>query len=247
MPPAGPAPNPFQDRSGEWFVPRFGSPRFRSGVGLLFLPYTAMVLSYTVLGALIAPRVAWDRVLAALVIYFLGLGVAGHALDALGGRGPKPWGEAFTHTQLRSLAASSLLLAYAIAFYYMVRHAPLLLPVALLEGFFVFAYNLEWFSGRFHHDRWFAFSWGFLPVLAGYILQTNRLSLPSFLLAGAAALFSLVEIKASRPYKALKRSSGPLTPVERDAVAGYEAILKSISIGVVLLAVGLGLARGALG
>ena len=206
-----------------------------------------MVLSYTVLGSLIAPRVAWDRVAAILVIYFLGLGIAAHALDALGSRGLKPWGAAFTRPQLRALAAGSLTLAYAIALYYLVRHAPLLWTVALLEGFFVFAYNLEWLDGRFHSDGWFAFSWGFLPVLAGTILQTNRVSLASLLIAGAAALFSLVEIKASRPYKALKRRPAPLTEAEREAVGAYEAILKSVSLGVVLLTVGLAVARRALG
>ena len=36
------------DRTTEWFVPRFGPPRFRAIVGLLFLPYTGMVLAYTV-------------------------------------------------------------------------------------------------------------------------------------------------------------------------------------------------------
>jgi len=240
-------PSPAQDRSAEWFVPRFGSPRFRSTVGLLFLPYTGMVLSYAALGSLIAPHVAWDRVAALLVIYFLGLGIAAHALDALGSRGLKPWGATFTKPQLRALAAGSLALAYAIALYYMVRYAPLLWPVALLEGFFVFAYNLEWLNGRFHSDGWFAFSWGFLPVLAGTLLQTNRVSLPSLLVAAAAALFSLAEIKASRPYKALKRRAAPLAEAERETAAAYEAVLKSVSLGVILLTVGLALARRALG
>jgi hypothetical protein len=236
-----------RDRTTEWFVPRFGPPRFRSTMGLLFLPYTGMVLSYTVLGSLIAPRLAWDRVAAILVIYFLGLGIGAHALDALGSRGGKPWGEAFTRSQLRALAAGSLTLAYALALYYLVCHAPLLWPVALLEGFFVFAYNLEWWNGRFHSDGWFAFSWGFLPVLAGAILQTNRVPPASLLVAGAAALFSLVEIKASRPYKALRRRPAPLGAVEREAVGAYEAILKSVSLGVILLAIGLAVARRALG
>ncbi len=228
-------------------MPAFGSSRFRAAVGLLFLPYTCMVLSYTVLGALVAPRVAWDRVAAGLVVYFLGLGIAAHALDALGSRGDKPWGTAFSKPQLRALAAGSLSLAYTIALYYMVRYAPALWPVALLEGFFVFAYNLEWFDGRFHSDGWFAFSWGFLPVLAGAILQTNRVSLAALLLAGAAALLSLVEIKASRPYKALKRRPTPLDEAERQTAAAYEAILKGVSLGVILLALGLVAARHALG
>ena len=78
----------------------------------------------------------------------------------------------------------------------MVLYTPLLTLIALAEGFFLFAYNLEWFGGRFHTDAWFAVSWGSLPVLAGYILQTNRLSLTALVVAISAGLLSLVEINA---------------------------------------------------
>ncbi|MBE0618342.1 MAG: hypothetical protein IH608_10515 [Proteobacteria bacterium] len=91
-------------------MPRFGSTRFRYAVGLLFLPYTGMVLAYAVLGSLLAPRVAWDRVFVLVVIYFLGLGVAAHALDALGSSGVKPWGEFFSRRQLWAVALTSLAL-----------------------------------------------------------------------------------------------------------------------------------------
>ena len=136
------------------------------------------------------------------------------------------------------MALTALVLAYGIGIYFMVRYVPLLLIIAILEGFFVFAYNLEWFNGRFHTDRWFAFSWGFLPVLAGYIMQTNRFSVEAFILALSMALFSAVEIKASRPYKDLRRRSLALHNEEKELMARYEAILKSVSLGVILLAVG---------
>lgn len=234
---------PPDDRGSEWFVPRFGPPRFRLMVGLLFLPYTGMVIAYTVLGSLLAARIAWDRVAALALVYFLGLGIGAHALDASGSKGVKPWGRAFSRPQLRTLAASSLTLAYAIGLYYIVRHVPRLAPVAVLEGFFVFAYNLEWFGGRFHTDGWFAFSWGFLPVLAGELMQTNQVSGAGLLLGAGAALLSRVEITASRPYKALKRRPGPLAPEERDVQARYETVLRSVSLGVILLALGLFLGR----
>ncbi|MDW7709935.1 MAG: hypothetical protein SCH98_05630 [Deferrisomatales bacterium] len=236
---AGPDARTAEDRSGEWFVPRFGPPGFRYAVGLLFLPYTGMVISFAVLGSLLAPRVAWGRVFAIAVIYFLGLGIAAHALDALGAGGARPWGAAFTRRQLKALAAGALVLAYAIGVYYIVRHVPWLWTVALLEGFFVFAYNLEWFGGRFHTDGWFAFSWGFLPVLAGHLMQTNGIGAAALLLGGAAALFSLVEITVSRPYKELKRRAGPLPEEEAKAAKRYETVLQSISTGVILLAAAL--------
>ncbi len=222
------------DRRSEWFVPQFGPAKFRSAMGLLFLPYTGMVLSFVVIGSMLAPQIAWDRVLAIIIIYFLGLGIAAHTLDALGSKGGKPWGMVFSPRQLRLMTAASLVPAYAIAIYYMIRFVPLLWILAIAEGFFVFAYNLEWFGGKFHTDNWFAFSWGFLPVLAGCVMQTNRISAAAVAVAGATALFSLVEIKASRPYKELKRLN-VRQPGEILLMRRYEAILKSISLGVICL------------
>lgn len=227
------------DRSREWFVPAFGPRKFQMVVGLLFLPYTGMVLAFTVIGSMLADHIAWDRVAAIVVIYFLALGIGAHALDALGSRQSKPWGKAFSARQLWIAAAASLALAYAIGIYYMIRDAPLLWCVAILEGVFVFAYNLEWFDGRFHTDGWFAFSWGALPVLAGYILQTNRVGLGVVLMAAAMAFLSLVEIKASRPYKALRRRD---PAVEADGIVvaeSLESVLRWICLGTVTLAAGL--------
>jgi hypothetical protein len=225
-------------RLREWFVPRWGPQRLRVAIGLLFLPYTGMVLSYTVIGGMLAPSVAWDRVGALLVIYFLGLGIAAHALDALGSRGPKPWGEVFSRRSLWIAAASSLVVAYAIAGFYSVRYVPWLAAIALIEGFFVFAYNLEWWGGRFHTDGWFALSWGALPVLAGYVMQTNALSLAALIVAGAMAALSVVEITASRPYKTLKRMPNR-SEADEALAARYENILKSVSLGVIALGMGL--------
>jgi hypothetical protein len=228
----------FGDRRAEWFVPKFGPPQFRLVVGLLFLPYTGMVLSFAVMGSMLADPIYGDRVLAIVVIYFLGLGVAAHALDALGSRSVKPWGSVFSKRQLWATAILSLGIAYLLAIYYMVRYVPLLWLVAIGEGFFVFAYNLEWFQGWFHRDTWFAFSWGFLPVLAGYIMQTNKITIEALALAASMALFSNVEIKASRPYKELKQRFPLLGETEKSLMIRYEAILKSISLGVILLGAG---------
>lgn len=204
-------------------------------MGLFFLPYTGMVLAFSVIGSMLAWHIHWDRVCAIVVIYCLGLGIGAHALDALGSSGIKPWGTVFTRSQLWFLALISLALAYAIAIYYMVRFVPFLWPIALSEGFFVFAYNLELFQGRFHRDKWFAFSWGALPVLAGYTMQTNTVSVEAVAMAAAMAFFSIVEITASRPYKELKRRLTGLSEEEGVLMMTYESILKSISIGTMLL------------
>jgi hypothetical protein len=237
------APNDSMSRSAtrdaEWFVPRFGPERFRIFVGLLFLPYTGMVISFVVIGSLLADHIYRDRLIAISTIYLLALGVGAHALDAMGGKGARPWGKVFTRSQLRLLAVLSLTASYLIAIYYMVRYVPLLWSMALAEGFFVFAYNLEWWGGRFHSDGWFAFSWGFLPVLSGYMMQTNSISLPALMVGAAMACFSLVEIKASRPYKLLRQRAATLTDDEGVIITRYETILKSISTGVLALGGGL--------
>ncbi len=234
-----PADKGLPGRGAEWFVPKFGPVKFRTFIGLLFLPYTGMVLSFSVIGSLLSDRISYDRVLAIVIIYSLGLGVAAHALDALGSKATKPWGTVFTKTQLWLLAFASLIIAYGIAIYYMIRYVPLLSVVAVAEGFFVFSYNLEWFFGRFHTDRWFAFSWGALPVLAGYIMQTNSISLPALIVSFSAGLFSTVEIKASRPYKELKRQGPNLSSEELSSMHRYETLLKCISLGVIFLGGGL--------
>jgi hypothetical protein len=223
----------------EWFVPKWGPLKFRVFIGLLFLPYTGMVLSFAVIGSLLAERVHYDRLLAIVLVYFFGLGIAAHALDALGSKGVKPWGSVFTKSHLWLVAILALVVAYGIAIYYMVRFVPFLWIPALVEGFFVFAYNLEWFGGRFHTDGWFAFSWGALPVLAGYVMQTNGISLPAVVLAVSMGLFSSVEIKASRPYKELKRRWPDLDGEEQALLHRYETLLKCISLGVILLGGGL--------
>jgi xanthine/uracil permease len=198
-----------------------------------------MVLSFVVIGSMLSQTPYWDRVVAAMVVYFLGLGIAAHALDALGSKKVKPWGEHFTKRQLWSMTIASLIVAYGIAIYYMVLYVPLLWIIALLEGFFVFAYNLEWFNGRFHTDGWFAFSWGILPVLAGYVLQTNRISWSSLIVAIAMGLLSYVEISASRPYKELKRSGLNTGQPYISHMMQYEKILKGISLGTISLGIGL--------
>ena len=226
------------DRRAEWFVPPIGPIKFRIFVGLLFLPYTGMVLAYTVIGATLAEVVDARRVAALAIVYFLALGIAAHALDALGSRGEKPWGTLFSPAQLWGWVILTLLPAGAIGVYFALHDTHLLWPIGLLEFFFLFGYNLEWFNGRFHTDGWFIFSWGALPVLAGYVLQTHRLSLASLMAALAAALFSRVEITASRPYKILRRAPGQDTAGQTTA-AIYERILQSISLGVIFLALGM--------
>jgi hypothetical protein len=75
------------------------------------------------------------------------------------------------------------------------------------------------------------------------VIQTNAVSLPVLLVALSMALFSLVEIKASRAYKELRKGGSELENADQASMARYEAILKSISLGVIALGFGLLLFR----
>jgi hypothetical protein len=218
-------------RINEWFVPKFGPTKFRVFVGLLFIPYTGMCISFTVIGSMLVSDIAWDRVGAIALIYSLALGVSAHVADSLGSKKTKPWGNYFTKTQLLIIMGSTLLAAYAIGIYYIVFFAPLLAVIAALEGFFLFAYNFEAFGGRFHNNFWFAVSWGVLPGMAGYIIQANSIGALALIAASTAGLVSYAEIRMSRPYKQLKQSSRDPERAKR-----LENWLKIISLGSIAFA-----------
>jgi hypothetical protein len=216
-------------RINEWFVPKFGPMRFRVFVGLLFLPYTGMCASFAIIGSMLASEVAWDRLGAIALIYALALGISAHVADSLGSKKTKPWGNYFSKMQLLIIMVASLSAAYAIGIYYIVFFAPLLAIIAVLEGFFLFAYNYEIWGSVFHNDFWFAVSWGCLPVLAGYIIQTNSISTLPLAVAGVTAIVSYAEIRISRPYKQLKHKNSNDALTRR-----LEISLKVISVGTIL-------------
>jgi 4-hydroxybenzoate polyprenyltransferase len=165
------------------------------------------------------------------LVYLLAVGVSAHSLDAMAPN--KPWGEFLSRRQLASLAVVGLVPALGLGLYYALSFAPLLLPVGVLEFFFLVAYNLELFKGRFHGDFWFAFSWGFLPVLAGFIVQTDSVSLSSLACAVFGFSTAYVEISASRPYKALKKErSGSALAV----ASKLESVLKGVVASVIAAA-----------
>jgi len=218
-------------RINEWFVPKFGPIKFRIFIGLLFLPYTGMCVSFAVIGSSLASVIAWDRVGAIALIYILALGISAHVADSLGSKKTKPWGSHFNKIQLLIIMTVTLIAAYVIGVYYIVFFVPLLAIIAVLEGFFLFAYNYEVCHGVFHNDFWFAVSWGSLPLLAGYIIQTNSVSILAVSAACLAGLASYTEIRMSRPYKHLKQTNSNAALAKR-----LENGLKLISIATITFA-----------
>ena len=215
-----------QDRTSEWFVPKFGSRNFRKAVGILFLPYTCIVTCFAALGSLSGPFEI-ERLAAICIIYFLALGVSAHLLDAVGGK-TKPWGD-LPKRKLLAVSMIVLAIAFSIGIYYAFLDSPLLFVIGIIEGFFLFAYNLELFGGRFHNNTSTIFSWAVLPVFAGSVIQTNSITLEAIIISGITAIITYVLITTSRKYKHLKRDNGNYLEIKK-----CESVLKIISIGVLV-------------
>ena len=215
-----------RDRTSEWFVPKFGPKNFRISIGILFLPYTCIVTCFAAWGSLSGP-IEFERLIAICSMYFLAVGVSAHCLDAIGGK-TKPWGK-LPKRKLTVIAITALGVALLIGMYYVFLDSPFLLIIGIVETFFLFAYNLELFGGRFHNNMSTIFSWGILPVFAGSVIQTNSVTFETFILSGIAASITYGLIVTSRKYKELKRNNGDLILINRK-----EIILKLITLGVLL-------------
>jgi hypothetical protein len=222
-------------RINEWFVPRFGPLKFRAFIGMLFLPYTGMCISFTIIGSMLSESIAWDRVLSIFIIYFLALGVSAHAADNLGSKKIKPWGTFFSTLELRLMVIGGLSVSYILGIYYIITFAPLLLIIAIIEGFFLFAYNFELFNGFFHNNFWFAVSWGGVPLLAGFVIQTNYISILALISSIIAFLVAYTEIKISRKYKELKRKSQDIIDCNTKKLEHSLKIISLITISFAVL------------
>ena len=216
----------YQDRTDEWFVPKFGSRNFRRTIGILFLPYTSIVICFAALGSL-SGQFEIERLAAICIIYFLALGVSAHLLDAIGGK-TKPWGD-LPKKKLWLISMIVLGIAFSIGMYYVFLDSPLLFVIGIVEVFFLFAYNLELFGGKFHNNASTIFSWAILPVFAGSAIQTNSITIEAIMICGVSSIITYVLITTSRKYKHLRRNNGNHSEIKR-----CETILTLLTIGVLV-------------
>lgn len=207
-------------------MPKFGPRGFRICIGMMFLPYTGIIVSFAAWGSLVGPFTL-GRLGAICLIYFLALGIAAHCLDAVGGK-TRPWGE-LPRKKVWATGLAALGIAFSIGLYYAFLDSPLLFPIGIIEGFFLFAYNLELFGGRFHNNISVLISWAVLPIFAGSAIQTNSISIEAVLLAILSSVLTYILITTSRRYKELKKSM-----IYNSEMQQKELVLKTISLGVVL-------------
>jgi len=216
-----------------------------------------MVLSYIVIGACMVPEGPnWTLTTLALLAYFLGVGVAAHCFDEVKGH---PLGTKINDKVLLAVGAISMALIGALTLagflwleYGWVPEAfswlPLpespgrggigLLAFAAVESFFVFAYSLELFGGRFHNDFWFVFSWAFLPTLFGYYINALRIDLHAILLALAISMTAVVETRINHWVKRMsedpRREYAPWIKEPQEAVQATVALTVLLAITLAL-------------
>jgi hypothetical protein len=225
---------------------------WRDVVTVLHPPYTAWNLANVAIGAAVAPHLYGWRLAATLVAFLLGVGVCAHVLDELNGR---PLGTRLSTGALAAMATLSLGGAVAIGIVGAVSISPTLVPFVLAGTFIVLAYNLEWWSGRFHTAFWLAASWGAFPVLTGYWVNALELRPAAVLAALACFMLTIAQRRLSTPVRELRRRTVSIegeqhlkdgTVVALDAArlaAPAEGALSACALAMVLLATGLVLAR----
>jgi hypothetical protein len=209
---------------------------WRDYVTLLHPPYTAWHLSYVVIGAALAPQWRPGILGLALGAFFLGMGVAAHALDELQGH---PLQTRIGRRTLLALAVVALALATAIGIGAALHTTLWLLVFVAIGAFIAVAYNLELFGGAFHGTLWFALGWGALPVLATYVATAETIRIEAVAAAVFAALVSWTQRVLSTPVRAQRRVEGALDPLGKQ----FELGLRLLSAAMVSLAVALVLLR----
>src|SRR5205807_5093269 len=174
------------------------------------------------------------------------VGISAHALGELEGR---PLRARLSRRVLIGLAVGGLAGAVAIGVLGAVIVSPLLVPLVIVGGLLVPAYNLELGGGRFHSDWWFAAAWGAFPAFTGYFVQSLQVRPAGVLLAAGCLLLSLAQRRLSTPARQLRRQTAEVQGrqrlldgrvVELDVArlaAPLEGALSALWIAVVLLAV----------
>jgi hypothetical protein len=231
-----------EDRPAFYALPRGG---WRDWWTLLHPPYTLWHLSYVALGAATAAELDLYLLWMSLLGFFLGVGLAAHALDELRGR---PLGTSIPDRVLGGLAIVALAGAAAVGIVGIVEVSAWIAAFIVVGAFLVVAYNLELWGGAFHSDLWFALAWGGFPALTGGFAQDGRLRVTAVLVAGACVAISAAQRALSTPVRRLRRRvatvegtitlrDGTTEPMGPEVIrTAPEAALKLLSLAMPLLA-----------
>lgn len=212
---------------------------------MLHLPYTSMVLSFAVVGAVISPQFSWGVLGATLGAYFAGLGVGAHFLDQLPGMGSR-YVRHWSSGALWAVGIAGISVGMVIGLTgSFVLHEPLLLVFVVVQGLCAVGYPLApLFRNLLHRDSVFALSWGSLPCLTSYYAQSGGVSPESVALAAVFAVVAVAEIRLSRRSRNLRRTDDvgapdlarPIPPAVSLRTA--DTSLELLSVGTTAVALG---------
>jgi hypothetical protein len=151
----------------------------------MHLPLPFCVLAFATIGAAFSQRVYLDRLALTYVGILLALCLGAYSLDEIHGR---PYHTRFADRTLWGMAIVGLLGGILVAIYLMWTVSFLISIFAGLALFFILAYNMELFGGRFHKVGWFGFSWGGLTTFGSYFVQAVTLSIPPLIVSVMTSL-----------------------------------------------------------
>src|SRR5215475_11829528 len=157
---------------------------------------------------MLAPQIKLDRLVAALIAFFLAVGIAAHALDELHGR---PLRTSIPGPVLVALTVVGLTGAVGLGAAGITRVGWSLLPFMIIGPLLVIGYNAELFGGIIHTDLGFAAAWGAFPALTGYVAETGKIAVAPVLMAGAAMALSAGQRHLSTPARLLRRKTAAVS------------------------------------
>lgn len=219
-------------------------------VAVLHPPYTAWHLSHVAIGAALAPRIDWQVLAATVLAFFLGTGVAAHALDEKHGR---PLHTSLSDRSLTVLVVAGLVGSMVLAAIGAVRLSPWVLAWAVVGVILAAGYALER-PAALHTPLGFALAWGGFPVLVGYWAQTQTITIAAVAVGTAATLISLAQRTLSTPARHLRRNTEKAEMIlsrgeteerwdEEKILATWELPLRLLAWAMVTLATGMLVAR----
>lgn len=220
-------------------------------INLLHPPYTLWHLSYVLIGIAMSPVIHIDRSIAVIIAFFLGLGIGAHALDETMGN---PLRTRVSKKFLYIVGFASLSLAILIGLYYAIVVSILILPFVIVESFFAVTYNLEMFKKRFHSDLVFALSWGAIPFLTAYFVNSLSISPAAIVMAAGIGMLTFVQRTLStqarlfrrkiKPVLTLNLENGESVPVtSQQLISPVEKSLKALTIMIFVISLALILSR----
>jgi hypothetical protein len=218
------------------FYVRAGTGARRDLLALLHLPYTAWHLAFVVIGAALAPTIAIDRLAGTLAAFFLGTGIAAHALDEWNGR---PLRTGVSDAVLLGAAGAALSGILVLSLLGAALVSPWVAVWAAAGIALAVGYAVE-VPRWLHTDPGFALAWGAFPVLGGYWVQAEGISAAAVLVAASMTLLSLAQRTLSTAARRVRRRSPSaavlLSSAPEDEDARHRALLDSWESPLLLLA-----------